>query len=130
MFLCLVTQIQNKFFQVCTYEYRVQENNLEEGNIAMIHLIWKSFKYKSGGEIFEAENLDYEAVVTYKNLTRSNGQKTVEFQLKLVRKFGRCLIETILPTTLLVLVCSVSIVGLKSYDLFNHVFVSNVALAN
>ena len=73
----------------------------------MIHLIWKSFKYKSGGEIFEAENLDYEAVVTY------NGQKTVEFQLKLVRKFGRCLIETILPTTLLVLVCSVSIMGFK-----------------
>ena len=86
MFLCLVTQIQNKFFQVCTYEYRVQENNLEEGNIAMIHLIWKSYKYKSGKEIFEAENLDYEAVVTYKNLTRSRGAKNSRIPIEVGQK--------------------------------------------
>ena len=93
----------------------------------MIHLIWKSYKYKRGREVFEAENLDYEAVLTYKNLTKSNGIKTVQFQLKLVRKFGRCLIETILPTTLLVLVCSVSIVGSGDYKPINLMFEANVS---
>ena len=55
--------------------------------------------------MLEAENMDYDAEIKHENLKEPNG--TVQFQLILVRKFGRCLVETILPTTLLVLVSSV-----------------------
>ena len=98
-------EISERIFQVCAYQYKVQDSNIEEGKVAQIHLRWNSCKYKCGRILFEAENLDYDAEITYENLKEQNG--TVQFQLKLVRKFGRCLVETILPTTLLVLVSSV-----------------------
>ena len=76
--------------------------------------MWNSCKYKCGRILFEAENLDYDAEITYENLKDQNG--TVQFQLILVQKFGRCLVETILPTTLLVLVTSVRAKWCKLID--------------
>ena len=52
---------------------------------------------------FIAENLDYEATIRY---TNNNG--TSQFQITLVRKITRVVVETIGPTTILVLMSSVS----------------------
>ena len=51
---------------------------------------------------FIAENLDYEATIKY---TNNNG---TGFQIILVRKITRVVVETIGPTTILVLMSSVS----------------------
>ena len=52
---------------------------------------------------FEEENLDYHATIAYKN---DSGVAT--FEVTLERKFGKAFVETIFPTSLLVLVGSVS----------------------
>ena len=69
------------------------------GKYSQILVTW-DFK---GKPHFEAENLDYDAEISFKNLKTTAG-----IELKLTRKFTRCLVEIILPTALLVLVCSVS----------------------
>ena len=78
--------------------------------MAKINLRWRNPEHINEKEnIFEAKNLDYEAKISYTNFNKTRGVATAQFRLKLYRKFTRCLVETIFPTGLLVLVCSVSL---------------------
>ena len=91
--------INEIWIQICKYEYSVQNTNGDRGKNIQLFLAWDI----KGKPHFEAENLDYDAEISFKNLKTTAG-----IELKLTRKFTRCLVEIILPTALLVLVCSVS----------------------
>ena len=114
-FIVIIRTNMSYFFckiQDCSFEYTVQRNNHEKGRFAKIHLRWHSnnpIKKDNGKLIFQAKNLDYTAEISYTNVTRPRRPSTIQLQLKMFRKFTRCLVENILPTGLLVLVCSVSI---------------------
>ena len=86
------------------------------GSETIISLAWQESAYEKEQPCFQADNLDYHAEIAYK----TNGTQKAQFELKLVRKFVRCLVETIFPTALLVLVCSVSLnkwnLGLYSFS--------------
>ena len=75
--------------------------------MAKINLRWRNINEKE--HEFEAKNLDYQAEISYTNFNKTRDVATAKFRLKLYRKFTRCLVETIFPTGLLVLVCSVSL---------------------
>ena len=89
------------------------------GSETIISLAWQESTYVKEQPCFQADNLDYHAEISYKT---QNATKKAQFELKLVRKFVRCLVETIFPTALLVLVCSVSLyklnLGLNSFSSF------------
>ena len=71
--------------------------------------------------VFEAPNIDYRASITFSDKSFVNWEgfnKTfVEFEIKLVRKYGRYVLETILPTGLLVIISWVRMIFFGSYQL-------------
>ena len=87
-------------FQVCRYAYEAYI-----AGVAM-QLQWNnSIGYFESGlreQVFKAENLDYEANITYV------GNGSAVFQIFLKRKMTRIAFETIGPTFLLVMISSVS----------------------
>ena len=87
-------------FQVCRYAYEAYITG-----VAM-QLQWNnSIGYFESGlreQVFKAENLDYEANITYV------GNGSAVFQIFLERKMTRIAFETIGPTFLLVMISSVS----------------------
>ena len=92
------------------YEYTVDINNNNKGKMAKINLKWRNPEdVNEKKHRFKAKNLDYEAEISYTNFNKTKDVATARFRLKLYRKFTRCLVETIFPTGLLVLVCSVSL---------------------
>ena len=56
---------------------------------------------------FHAENLDYHATIAYKTVSTPDESLAV-FEITIDRKFQRAFVETIFPTSLLVLLGTVS----------------------
>ena len=87
-------------FQVCRYAYEAYITGVG------MNLAWdNSIGYFESGlreQVFKAENLDYEANITYV------GNGSAVFQILLKRKMTRIAFETIGPTFLLVVISSVS----------------------
>ena len=58
--------------------------------------------------VFEAPNIDYKASISFSDKSYVDrdefNQTFVEFEIKLVRKHGRHVLETIVPTGLLVII--------------------------
>ena len=107
MHLTPVVVLGTSLSQICTFKYKVQNTNGEMGSQTIISLDWR---LSNNQPWFEAENLDYDAEISYKTLNdTANKAHICIVELKLVRKFVRCLVEIIFPTALLVLVCSVSL---------------------
>ena len=97
---CNVTVFLTGFFpqQTCNFSYYNTQ----------LKLNWVDVEDDNFRPQFFADNLDYHAEIKFNNVKYKNEYEEAHFEIKLVRKFWKSFVETIFPTSLLVLVCTVS----------------------